>query len=350
MAQTRRVEPTGDASELGGPGYELVKRTKDTIERRAMLSEGDTVVVAVSGGPDSTCLLDVLARLASAFDLTLVVGHIDHGLSNDSAQIAASVSAHAARAGYDVHTVRAEALEGPNLQARARSLRYGFLQTVAERTGAGRIATGHTLDDRVETTLARLVHGAGTEGLAGLAPVEGNRIRPLIDSRRLDTRRYCELRSLGFFDDPANLDLRYERAAVRQKLVKSIEEHWGDGAIRAVATSAERLSEDAAALSRLAERVFAGTAKEVEGGVRFPLEALEVLPRALRRRLLETAIGRIRDRSGGVEAALDALDAHKRNVSFAVASGREIVIAGDHVVVEHPFTDSEQPSRSGDVS
>ncbi len=83
MAETRR---------LGGPGYALVERVKRTIEHNRLVERGDTVLVGVSGGPDSTCLFDVLARLADSFDLSLAVGHVDHGLSVDSAEVASRVA------------------------------------------------------------------------------------------------------------------------------------------------------------------------------------------------------------------------------------------------------------------
>jgi tRNA(Ile)-lysidine synthase len=191
--------------------------------------------------------------------------------------------------------------------------------------------------------LARLIHGAGTEGLAGLPPVEGNRVRPLIDVRRTETGAYCRARSLQFFDDPANADPRYDRTPVRHEIVRTIESIWGDGAIRAMAVSAERLREDATALNRLAERIFQEIATPSEDGIRFRLDAVEVLPRAVLRRLLEQSTGRVRDRSGGIDAALDALDAKKRNVSFAVAQGREIRIGAHDVVVRQSHADPSEP-------
>lgn len=325
------------ARPLGGPGWALTEQAASAIARHGMLSDGETVVVGVSGGPDSTCLLDVLRRLAGTLDLTLAVAHVDHGLTADSEVIGRSVARAAAASGLDAHLVRAPDLAGPNLQARARAFRYGFFATVASQVGAQHVATGHTLDDRVETTLARLLHGAGTEGLAGLRPVEEGRIRPLIGLRRSETRAYCAEVGLEFVDDPANRDERFERTAVRARLVATVEERWGDGAVRAIAASAERLRTDSEALASLADRLYATAATREPGGVSIDLESLVALPRALRRRLLERAVGRIRDRSGGIEAALDSLDARDRErkprARFAVAGGVEIVFEPDRLVV-----------------
>ena len=317
----------------GGPGFDLAERIARTIAQHDMFSSGEKVVVAVSGGPDSNCLLHVLGRLDA--DLIPIVAHVDHGLSDRSDEIGAAVARSAAEAGYDVHVARAHDLEGSNLHARARDFRYSFFHGLAEREGADRVATGHTLDDRVETTLARLVHGAGTEGLAGIPPIEGMRVRPLIDIRRAETRAYCEEVGLAFFDDPANEDARFDRARVRAEVLAPIEAGWGEGAVRAMAASAERLREDAVALRGLADRLYEEIATETEDGISFDLGQVLGFPRALRRRLLERAVGRVRDRAGGIEAALDSLDDPQRRsgVRFAVVEGIEIAIGRESLQV-----------------
>jgi tRNA(Ile)-lysidine synthase len=312
------------------------------LDRFSMLAEGDTVVVAASGGPDSTCLLDVLHRLASRRQWELHVAHIDHGLSDRSEEIAARVSSDAANAGFEVHLIRAPGLEGSNLHARARLFRYSFFETVAREVGAEAIATGHTLDDRVETTLARWIHGAGTEGLAGIPPVMAaevgaRRVRPLLEVRRTATRTYCDEVGLAYDDDPANEDDRFERPAVRATVLASIEERWGEGAIHAMATSAERLRVDAEALTGLAHTLYQELARGESGEVHFGRSGLNPLPTALRRRLLERAVGRVRDRSGGIDAVLEALvGAEEGERHFDVASGITIEITRDDVVVRRP--------------
>jgi tRNA(Ile)-lysidine synthase len=330
---------TAPSRRLGGPGYDVVAKAVEAIDRHGMIDQGDGVLVAVSGGPDSTCLLDVLWRVAPKLGISLEVAHVDHGLSPDSGKVAARVAAWAAGQGFEVHLGRAPELGGPNLQARAREFRYRFLESVADRIGAARIATGHTLDDRVETTLARLVHGADTGGLAGLAPLEGRRVRPLIAVRRSETRTYCEEVGLHFDDDPGNEDLRFERAAVRAVLLPAIEGRFGEGAVRAIARSSERLRQDALALEDLASRLYNELAHTSDDRVSFDRGAFTLISRALRRRVLQRAVGRVRDRAGGIEAALDALDRGPApGAEFAVAHRITIVIGADTVAVLRPRT------------
>jgi tRNA(Ile)-lysidine synthase len=325
----------GAGRRLGGPGFGVVEKARAAIKRYRMLEPKDRILVAVSGGPDSTCLLDVLARLSSEEGYVLTVAHVDHGLSPGSGKVAASVSRAVAEAGLEIHVIRAPDLEGPNLHARARAFRYAFFETIAESWGATRIATGHTLDDRVETTVARLIHGAGTDGLAGLPPVEGKRVRPLIGLRRAETRDYCAENSLPYHDDPSNYNDRFERVVVRKEIVAPIEGRWGEGAVRAMAVSADRLREDSLAMKHLSDRAYEQVARPTLLGTELDLALMMEAPRALRRRILERAVGRVRDRSGGIEAVLDALesDTPPRGARFAVASGLEVEIARDRVIL-----------------
>jgi tRNA(Ile)-lysidine synthase len=320
----------------GGPGFKTAERVAGYIERHELLHRGDSLVVGVSGGADSTCLLHVLGRLH--LDLALVVAHVDHGLSESSEEIAAGVARDAAAAGFDVHVARAGDLAGPNLQERARDFRYSFFEEIARQEGAALIATGHTLDDRVETTLARLMHGAPTESLAGIRPRAGNRVHPLLVLRRSETRSYCDDAGLSWHDDPANDNLRFERATVRTRMVPLIEERWGEGAIRAIDSSIDRLAEDSDALAAQAATLFRGMAGWTSGRCTIDLETLSSLPRALRRRVLELAVGRVRDRAAGIGAALDALDTGgaKKGARFAVAAGGEIILGASEVVVIPP--------------
>ncbi|HVF52125.1 MAG TPA: tRNA lysidine(34) synthetase TilS [Actinomycetota bacterium] len=336
MAKTGRVAERP----LGGPGFDVVEKAARAIQRYGMFEPGDAVLVALSGGPDSTCLFDVLRRLSAGLNLKLGVAHVDHGLNERSSEVAARVSHAGAAAGFDVHLFKAPDLAGPNLHARARDLRYAFFTDIAADLDATVIATGHTLDDRVETTMARLIHGAGTRGLAGIAPREAGRaegsaarVRPLIWTRRTETRAYCDACGLEYEDDPANEDTRFERVAVRREILGAIEERWGDGAIKAMAASSERLSEDAGTLDDMTSVAWEAVAASSEAGTSLDRVRLMELPRSLRRRILERAIGRVRDRNAGIDEVLDALEDRS---GVAIEPGKRWSIASGMTVEAHP--------------
>ena len=171
----------------------ITSTVRRTVHERALVSPGDHVLVACSGGPDSTTLLHVLHRLRSELGITLCVASIDHGLRPESAFEVEQVGAFASTLGLPFYPVRVDlAAEGVSIQARARELRYEALHEVARSHDAVRIAVGHTQDDQAETVLARMLRGAGLRGLGGIeARRSDGVIRPLLDCSRADVRTYA---------------------------------------------------------------------------------------------------------------------------------------------------------------
>ncbi len=158
-----------------------VRAVLATIRRRALLSATDTVLAAVSAGPDSTALVAALAALRDRGELGAVAAlHVDHGLRPGGGEDAACASAACARLGVPFESVRVRVARG-NVQAEARRARYAALRDAAARVQASRIATGHTRTDQAETVLLRLLRGAGARGLGAIPPRRGPFVRPLID-------------------------------------------------------------------------------------------------------------------------------------------------------------------------
>ncbi|WP_308637050.1 tRNA lysidine(34) synthetase TilS [Paenibacillus silvisoli] len=186
---------------------------------------GETVVVAVSGGPDSMALLHMLHRLPEEERLHLVAAHVDHGFrGEESAREAESVRQYAAQLGIPCQTAHFDLpayIEetGMNAQAAAREKRYSFLHQVAHAYGAARIALAHHADDQAETVLMRIVRGTGPAGLAGIPirRIEKNveLIRPLLRTYKADILRYCDQWAIPFSQDSSNGKTYYFRNAVR---------------------------------------------------------------------------------------------------------------------------------------
>jgi tRNA(Ile)-lysidine synthase len=268
----------------------MVARVRGTIERRSMLKGGETVVVAVSGGPDSLTLLHVLARLRPSLDLALHVAHFDHRLRASSGGDAAFVARAAERLGLPA-TVRAasttDRLPGTSPEESARERRYAFLQEVADAAGAHRIATGHTLDDQAETVLMRVLAGTGTHGLGGIPPVRGRVVRPLIDVARAETEGFCRAARLRPRRDPTNADPAFYRNAVRAELVPLLVARFNLHAPEALARLADLARDEDALLDELA--AAAVELEEASGASRIPVDRLLALPPALARRVLRRA-------------------------------------------------------------
>ena len=199
----------------------VTSTVRRTVRERALLSPGDYVLVACSGGPDSTTLLHVLHRLRAELGITLCAASVDHGLRPESASEVREVGLFADSLGVPFVSTRVEvSAKGESIQSRARELRYRALEEIAASKRASCVAVGHTQDDQAETVLARILRGAGVRGLAGIEARRADGVvRPLIDCPRQDVRRYAIEHDLPFIDDPSNHQRTFERVRIRHEVL-----------------------------------------------------------------------------------------------------------------------------------
>ncbi len=216
-----------------------------------MLQGREKVLVAVSGGPDSLVLLDVLWRLQDPYSLRLEVFHVDHALRPDSAAEADYVGRVAEAYRLPFHHERVEVKpEGPrgrmSPEEAAREARYASLARRMHAGGFDRVALGHQADDRVETLLLRLIAGAGPRALASIPPVRGPFIRPLIEVWSEEIEDYLDCLPLPPLRDPTNLDLTIPRNRVRHALLPYLESEFNPAVRMSLARALELLNEEAA--------------------------------------------------------------------------------------------------------
>jgi tRNA(Ile)-lysidine synthase len=187
---------------------------------------GDLILVAFSGGPDSTALLAGIAELAAPLGVSIRAVHLDHGLDADSARRAELAEDCAGRLGVPLdrerRAVAALRRRGESLEEAARRVRYDFLAEVAAARGARWVLTAHHRDDQAETLLLRLRQGSGLEGLAGIREERGALLRPCLAMTRAELAADCARRGLEPSDDPTNRDLRGARAYVRHRLLPAL--------------------------------------------------------------------------------------------------------------------------------
>jgi tRNA(Ile)-lysidine synthase len=290
----------------------LEKRISGFIREYGLLSGGEKVLVAVSGGPDSVCMLNLLNNLRETLDVQLHIAHLDHGLRGDeSAADAGWVESMAAALGIpatiekrDVAVLREKGKT--SLEEAAREVRYRFLESVARRVGAKRVAVGHTRDDQVETTLMHLLRGSGIQGLRGqnaAAPYGVGEdgiwvIRPLLEVTRQETGAYCIAHNLQPRSDTSNEQVRFLRNRIRLELIPLLRQYNADidGALVRLADlageDADFMDEQAAALCGAAV-TSEGCLTCIDSG------KLRGLPLALQRRVfrvvLEQSYGSLRD-------------------------------------------------------
>ncbi|UCH35612.1 MAG: tRNA lysidine(34) synthetase TilS [Armatimonadota bacterium] len=228
----------------------LLDVVRKTIDDHHMVERGDRVLVAVSGGPDSVALLDLLSQLRAEYQLTLHVAHLNHMLRAEAEEEADFVRELAEEMGLSVTVesadVRALAAEDKSsLELAARNARREFLLRAAESAQAQRIALGHHADDRVETVLMRILRGTGVDGLAGIRPKADPFIRPLFDVTRLQIEDYIAERELPCRDDLSNRDPSFFRNRIRSTLLPALED-FQPGVKGAILRLSELAAEEAA--------------------------------------------------------------------------------------------------------
>jgi tRNA(Ile)-lysidine synthase len=303
----------------------LIRKLAAALDAPGGAHSGEHLLVAVSGGPDSCALLAGLAELAPARQLKLTAAHVDHALRRESAAEGEQVAMLAVRLGVGClrRTVRIE--PAGNLEARARRARYRALGEMATEAGAGRIVTGHTQDDQVETMLLRLLRGAGTGGLGAMRPTRGRLFRPLLAVSRADVRRFLADRGLEFALDPTNADLRHARNRVRRLLVPLLEAEFNPSLGPALAALAARLRDEedflAGAAAALGPRSVAGERLKV---------GVAAEPPALGRRIVRAWLGR-RATAAHVERVLSLAAGTRRGV-VAVPGPARILREGEWIV------------------
>ncbi len=204
----------------------MLSRAAATIRERGLLAVGDRVLVAISGGPDSTALMHALAKLAPRLGITFVAAVVDHRLRPESGGEAAEVCRRCARIGIACEVVEVDVGKArrPHVSAQeaAREVRLAALEAVAARLGCAKIALGHTADDQAETLVFRILRGTGIAGLAGIPYRRGPFVRPLLDVRRSQVLAYLARRKLDFFSDPSNANRRYARSRIRHDVLPAL--------------------------------------------------------------------------------------------------------------------------------
>lgn len=295
-------------------------------DRHDLLPPGAHVLVAVSGGPDSSVLLEVLARLRDTREFALTVAHFNHGVRGPAADAdAAFVRARAAALELPCCVGRPPGPLAPD-EAHLRTARYTWLAQAAAERGASHVAVGHTRDDQVETVFLRLLRGTGLRGLGGMRParllVPGGAtqlIRPLLDLPRGDILRYAAARDIPYRTDATNADRTRTRNRLRHDVLPELRAQ--DPTLnRRVARLAGRLAVDEAYLEDAARQLAAlGERARGAGWIEYDRRLLAAAPAALTTRVLRQAYQAVGDTVYAPDA--DAIDAVVRTFGTAATHG-----------------------------
>lgn len=305
------------------------------LQKKCGLDRHRGLLVGVSGGPDSLCLVHILWRLG----YSLVVAHLDHSLRADSAAEAERVQHLAESLGVNFVSVRldVQAFADQNslsIEEAARNLRYSFLFEQAEKHGAQAVAVGHNADDQVETVLMHMLRGSGLSGLRGMCyrslPNPWSQtiplVRPLLGVWREEIMEYISSQGLQPNLDASNQDRRYYRNRLRLELIPHLE-RLNPGARQRIWRMAALLQEEENYIAGQVDRAWAeNLLKSGEGSVAFDIGGLETQPKAIQRRLIRRAIAHLRPSQRDIdyetiERALDFLSKPTSSGQMDLAAG-----------------------------
>ncbi len=286
-------------------GYQepLEQRVLHFIREHHLVSSQCQLLVAVSGGQDSVCLLHTLVKLQEELNMKLHVAHLNHQLRGAESEADAQYVSQLAHqlsipATIEQRDVKAyQAWQHTSLEEAAREVRYTFLAEVAKSIGANRVAVGHTNDDHIETMLMHLIRGTGTRGLRGLQPSSlwqssgGSLtiIRPLLPVSRRETADFCQNRQLMPRIDVSNLSLSPLRNRIRHQLLPLLQS-YNPQVVEALLRTARIAGDNLAFLDKESARLWGGIAQRQGDVIILDKEGFLKLPSALQRHLLRTAI------------------------------------------------------------
>ena len=284
----------------------LEQRVLHFIQEHHLVPSQSHLLVAVSGGPDSVCLLHILVKLMDELGIRLHVAHLNHQLRGAESEADAQYVSNLARRLGIPATIEQRDVKGYqkheriSLEEAAREVRYTFLAQVAKAIGASRVAVGHTTDDHIETILMHLVRGTGTRGLRGLQPhaewqSSGNSltiIRPLLQVSREETASYCHEHKLMPRIDASNLSLSPLRNRIRHQLLPLLKS-YNPQVTEALLRTAEIASDDLAFIDKEGIQLWDEIAQRQEKTIILDKKRLLELPSALKRHLLRMSIEKL---------------------------------------------------------
>jgi tRNA(Ile)-lysidine synthase len=308
------------------------KKFREDSFRQELWDKEAKIVVAVSGGPDSVCLLDAFNQLKDKYVLELMVAHINYNLrGKDSVEDEKFVRKLAEKYDLEAVVLYPEIKTKKNLENNLRDIRYAFFEKIRLERGYDWIAVGHNLDDQAETFLQRLIRGAGMAGLRGMRFKNGRIIRPLLGFPRSEILKYLKQRKLAYRTDKTNQEDVFLRNRIRHQLVPYLEKNFNPRFKETIFQTAVSLGEDYALIETLAEEFF-------QKNSALSVKKILPLPKALQKRIilkfLQAISGKLKDiESVHLEEILKICKSRKNKDQIVRFRGLKIERKGDKVTI-----------------
>lgn len=234
----------------------LIKKTQNFAFENSLWSNGSKIIIGVSGGPDSVCLLNILAKLAPKCNFELHVAHVNYNLrGSDSLKDELFVRKLCLAYGIKlcVHTANKNQYKG-NLENCLRTIRYEYFEKIRKELNYDLIAVAHNQDDQAETVLMRIIRGSGLNGLSAMKPKSGKIIRPLLQTSKSEILTFLKDNSLKFRKDKSNLDEKFTRNNIRHKLLPYLEKNFNPAIKNTLSQWSVSVADDYEFIEQNAER------------------------------------------------------------------------------------------------
>lgn len=315
----------------------LVKKFQNISYQYNLWTKGSKIVLGVSGGPDSTCMLDIFAKLQKKYELELIVAHVNYGLrGKDSDGDERFVRKLAEKYSIGAKLLKIKELSSYGKRTPSenelRNIRYDFFEKVRVKNNFDLIAVGHTLDDQAETLLMRLIRGSGLAGLSAIKHKNNKIIRPLLGITKREIIDYLNRTNGVYRTDRTNKEIPFLRNKIRNKLIPLLEKKYNPNIKETLYKSSLNVAEDYALIDELAERYYQ---KHKELRVS---NILKLHP-SLQKRIILKAIENIRPNSKDIESAhvneiLKILKSVKSKRQIVKFQSLKIVKKGDKLIIQ----------------
>ena len=285
----------------------LKEEVLETIKKYNLIKTGDSLVIGVSGGPDSICLLHILNSLKEQLKIKIYVAHVNHSIREVADMETAYVQEFCQKLGIECYVKKVDILklakeEKKGTEEVGRNERYKFFEEVLEKTGSNKIVTAHNCNDKAETVILNILRGSGISGLKGIeANRENKYIRPLVEISREKIEEYCEANKLNPKYDESNKENIYNRNKVRNEIIPYIKKEFNQNIIKTINRLSEVATEENEYLQRITEQEYEKISKQEAETIILDLKHFNQLDLVIKRRMILYTINKTIQTTNGIE-------------------------------------------------
>lgn len=279
-----------------------------TIEKYNLIQDGDKIVIGVSGGPDSICLLHILNSLKEKYNLQLFVAHINHLIRENAKIDEEYVINFCKKIDVPVFVLHTDVLniakqQKMGTEEAGRNERYKFFDEVLKKTNSNKIAIAHNMNDKVETIIMNVLRGSGISGLKGIEPKRDNKyIRPLIETTREEIENYCKVNNLETRHDESNDENLYNRNKIRNIVIPYIKNEFNNNIINTINRLSVVATEESEYINKIVEKEYNNICiKEEADTIELDLKKFNILDVVIKRRLILYTTYKLNHHTKGME-------------------------------------------------